>query len=295
MSGILERFPDLRCPSCRGTRFEPCADRIHCEACGEDYAIVDGSYPRMLRADADIAHHEVAVQDAVASCYEEARYKNPWSRRYHAWWTQLMIRHIDRAGRILDNGCGTGELSEALPDEWITGIDVSSEMVRIAGRKYWRTLIGDSQTLPFTDASFDVVIARSLLHHLPNPAQGLAEMARVLRPGGEVVAVDTNRSLLSVLPRVLAGRTRHFSSEHKNFNARELVALFNAHFTVKAVRFFGYAGYPILGFPDLIDCFKYFPAKELCYRVLMGVDETLARVPLVRSQAWAVLIKARKR
>jgi len=295
MSGVLERFPDLRCPACKAAQFEEGADRIRCTACGETYALVDGAYPRMLNAGADIAHHEVEVQDAVASCYEGARYKNPWSRRYHAWWTKLMIAHLDRPGRILDNGCGTGELSEAMPDAEITGLDISSEMVRIAGKRCWRTLIGDGQNLPFVDVSFDAIVARSLLHHLPNPTLGLSEMARVLKSGGEVVTVDTNRSFISVLPRLMAGHTSHFSSEHKNFNARELTALFSEHFDVINVRFFGFVGYPILGFPDLIDCFRYFPAKEFSYRALMGVDETLARIPLIRSQAWAVLIKARKK
>jgi len=289
---LLERIPELACPECKGSLEEK--DTLRCRGCGAVFGVVDG-IPYMLSGDMKAFAEEIAVQDRVAVEYELKRYRSPYAKRYHDWWTDLMLSTIRTDGRILDNGCGAGLLLDRIDPGRVVGLDLSSEMLKRAAQRTAQLVLGNSEKLPLQSQSFDAVFCRSLLHHLPQPAQAIEEMHRILRPGGEVVSVDTNRSLLSVLPRMLAGRTRHFSSEHKNFNARELVALFNARFTVKAVRFFGYVGYPILGFPDLIDCFKYFPAKELCYRVLMGVDETLARIPLVRSQAWAMLITARKR
>lgn len=295
MSNFIEHFPELHCPACHSSMLEQMEEAITCRECGEVYVIIDNKYPCMLPQNADISHEEIDVQDRVASEYLNKRYHNPWSRKYHQWWTDLMVSHVDVSGQILDNGCGIGELSDALPEANITGLDISTEMVRIAGKTYERTLIGDSQILPFNDESFDTVMARSLIHHLPDPDKGLAEMARVLRPGGEVVTIDTNCSLLSSLPRLLAYKGGHFSDEHKNLHRKKLLELFDRHFEIEDIQFFGYIAYPILGFPDLMDLFKYFPLKSISYKTLILIDAVWARIPLIRNQAWGLLIKGRKR
>jgi len=295
MRDILGDFPPLCCVSCHKTGLVQNGDDIMCPGCDERYLTVDGKYPRMLAKDGDFSSAEVEVQDRVASHYENSRYANVWSGKYHTWWTDLMIDQVDTSGRILDNGCGIGELHERLPSANITGLDISAEMVRIAGTKYERAVIGDSQTLPFEDGYFDTIFARSLIHHLPDPARGVREMARVMRPGGELVAIDTNASLLSVVPRMIANRGEHFSEEHKNLDEATMRALFAPWFEVETVRFFGYLAYPILGFPDLMDLFRFFPAKSLSYDLLMRFDEALSSIPIVKRQAWGLLVKGRKR
>jgi hypothetical protein len=54
-------------------------------------------------------------------------------------------------------------------------------------------------------------------------------------------------------------------------------------------------GLLIWGFPDLVDLFKYVPLKRFSYGALMGIDGILSRIPLVRSQAWGLLVQARKK
>lgn len=206
MTDLLDRFPGLVCPSCRGPALETAGDQVVCRACKERYDLVAGRFPRLIPPSAQISNDEVAVQDRVATWYEENRYRNPWSRAYHQWLNDVVVSQVDVVGRILDNGCGVGHLLHRLREADITGIDLSPEMIVIASRYDDRVLLADSQYLPFADASFDTVIARGLLHHLPDPERGLSEMARVLRPGGEVVTIDTNRSLLSALPRAIASR-----------------------------------------------------------------------------------------
>jgi glycogen(starch) synthase len=64
-------------------------------------------------------------------------------------------------------------------------------------RRRWPSLEvvrADARTLPFEDGSFDVVLAIDLLPHLPKLQEGLAELARVVRAGGEVIADTSNRS-----------------------------------------------------------------------------------------------------
>ncbi|WP_432145717.1 class I SAM-dependent methyltransferase [Streptomyces sp. bgisy084] len=101
----------------------------------------------------------------------------------------------DVAGRrILDAGCGSGPLSAALRDRGadVTGIDASAGMLALARRR-----LGDgaalhvadlSEPLPFADGAFDDVVASLVLHYLKDWGPTLAEIRRVLRPGGRLIA-----------------------------------------------------------------------------------------------------------
>ncbi len=107
--------------------------------------------------------------------------------------------------RVLDIGCGPGwfwaSVADLLPDDLeLTLADLSAGMVaeasaRVRGLRNWsvRGAEANVATLPFADESFDAVFAMHMLYHVPDPAAGIAEIARVLRPGG-VAAVTTNGS-----------------------------------------------------------------------------------------------------
>ncbi|OEU86585.1 methyltransferase [Streptomyces abyssalis] len=101
----------------------------------------------------------------------------------------------DVAGRrILDAGCGSGPLSAALRDRGadVTGIDASARMVALARRRLGDDAalhVGDlSDPLPFADGAFDDVVASLVLHYLEDWGPTLAELRRVLRPGGRLIA-----------------------------------------------------------------------------------------------------------
>ncbi|WP_422804742.1 class I SAM-dependent methyltransferase [Streptomyces noursei] len=104
----------------------------------------------------------------------------------------------DVAGRrILDAGCGSGPLSAALRDRGaiVTGFDSSTKMLELARKR-----LGDDAALhladlgsplPFPDAAFDDVVASLVLHYLEDWTAPLAELRRVLTPGGRlIVSVD---------------------------------------------------------------------------------------------------------
>lgn len=106
---------------------------------------------------------------------------------------------IDLAGdvggrHVLDAGCGSGPLSAALHAKGAvtTGFDASPRMVELA-----RTRLGDdadlhvadlSRPLPFPDRSFDDVVASLVLHYLRDWTAPLAQLRRVLKPGGRLIA-----------------------------------------------------------------------------------------------------------
>jgi ubiquinone/menaquinone biosynthesis C-methylase UbiE len=105
-------------------------------------------------------------------------------------------------GRILEVGSGPGrlavKLAEASPGIRVTGIDITPEMVQMAGSLAGRRgvadrvefQIADVVALPFPDASFDAVVSTFSLHHWRKPGEGLAEIHRVLRPGGVAQIYD---------------------------------------------------------------------------------------------------------
>ena len=289
---IVDRIPEIACPECKSELEEE--DNLQCPHCGGVYEIRDG-IPRMLGDDMKSLAEEIAVQDRVACEYEQKRYQFPYARRYHDWWTNQMLSGVRTDGRILDNGCGTGLLFEKLEPGQVVGLDISSEMLKYAAKHSDRLILGNSQKLPLKDSTFDVVFCRSLLHHLPEPELAVKEIYRVLRSQGQAVFADTNSSLLSYLPRIIANRGEHFSEEHKNLNRRIMQRLLEPYFEIQQVRYFGYIAYPLLGFPDILKLFKYVPFKSAAEPALMFFDNVLSRIPLLRTQSWGIIVKAIKR
>jgi SAM-dependent methyltransferase len=94
--------------------------------------------------------------------------------------------------RVLDAGCGTGALLHDLgrrEDTDATGLDASAEALELCSRRGLRRVVrADLAALPFGAASFDAVTALDVLEHLPDDARAAREIARVLRPGGVLVA-----------------------------------------------------------------------------------------------------------
>ncbi|MFE6690529.1 class I SAM-dependent methyltransferase [Streptomyces sp. NPDC057743] len=106
---------------------------------------------------------------------------------------------LDLAGdvsgrRILDAGCGSGPLSAALRDRGavVTGIDASAGMLALATRRLGADAdvhqVDLRDRLPFDDGAFDDVMSSLVLHYLEDWGPTLAELRRVLRPGGRLIA-----------------------------------------------------------------------------------------------------------
>jgi len=127
------------------------------------------------------------------------------------------VRHISqRGGSVLEVGVGTGlALPKYGPLCEVTGIDYSAEMLEKAREKVRRLGLSrvrelrqtDARQLDFPDASFDTVAAMHVMSVVPEPERVMSEMARVLRPGGEIVITShfaRDRGLLSLLERLLA-------------------------------------------------------------------------------------------
>jgi ubiquinone/menaquinone biosynthesis C-methylase UbiE len=112
--------------------------------------------------------------------------------------------------RILDVGCGLGDDAAALaglvvPGGAAVGIDGSRAMIEAARVRHGAVAgltfeVADAAALPFDDASFDGCRVDRVLQHVADPAPAVREMARVLRPGGVLVAYDNDWETLTIDP-----------------------------------------------------------------------------------------------
>ena len=104
-------------------------------------------------------------------------------------------------GRVLEIAVGTGRnLPSYARDVTITGIDISPEMLDIARRRASEIgvdadlRVGDAQALSFADNAFDSVVSTLAMCTIPDDEQAIAEVRRVLRPGGQFVLLEHVRS-----------------------------------------------------------------------------------------------------
>jgi SAM-dependent methyltransferase len=105
-----------------------------------------------------------------------------------------VLRQVTPA-RVLEVGPGQGELSERMARDLgaaVVAVDQSQRMVELTRSRGIEAIVGDVQELPFEDGSFDAAVAAWMLYHVPDVDRAIAELARVLRPGGRLVAVTNS-------------------------------------------------------------------------------------------------------
>lgn len=116
--------------------------------------------------------------------------------------------------RILDAGCGSGPLFAALRDRGalVTGFDQSAGMLELARRRLGADAdlrVADlADPLPFPDGAFDDVVASLVLHYLKDWESPLAELRRVLRPGGRLIASVNHPMMVNLTHRQDGPRNR---------------------------------------------------------------------------------------
>lgn len=119
-----------------------------------------------------------------------------WSNRFYA---MLARRYGKRGARLLEVGSGMGHLVGQLEDTFQTfGIDINHWAVKkskeVVGKSHLQT--ASAQELPFADKTFNVVIIKHIVEHLPDPARAIREIGRVTEPGGTLILATPNLSSL---------------------------------------------------------------------------------------------------
>jgi len=168
--------------------------------------LTDGARPAAEGSESEAAEHVRELFSSIAPTYDRLNHllsfglDRRWWRRTSAAFREILVRP---EASVLDICCGTGDLTAALlrerpaKGEPVTGLDFSREMLGLAERKYAganvRWVEGDAMALPFPDNSFDLVTSAFGFRNLRNYAAGLAEIHRVLKPGGSIGILECNQ------------------------------------------------------------------------------------------------------
>ena len=162
--------------------------------------------------------------EARKSAYADCEGVDPWL----VLWGLVVAAHPER---VLEVGGGPGELAARIVGELqceLVGIDQSERMVEIQRSKGVDARVGDAQALPFGDDEFDLAVAAWMLYHVADVDRALAELARVLRPGGRLVAVTNSADHLLELHQ-LAGTPKR--DREWVFRSENGEALLQPHFS----------------------------------------------------------------
>ena len=175
------------------------------------------------------------MADPVVAEYARAaqHYDEKWAFYVEATTRETLRRLPMTSGaRVLDVGCGTGELMRRLrakhPHAVLAGLDPVAEMLAVArdklsGNEDLRT--GYADALPWGAGAFDVVVSCNMFHYISHPVQALREMGRVLRPGGSLVLTDWCDDYLAcrVCNLYLRLTNRAFYKTYRQAECRELL------------------------------------------------------------------------
>ncbi|GMV38411.1 MAG: hypothetical protein AMXMBFR64_01270 [Myxococcales bacterium] len=141
--------------------------------------------------------------DAFSERYEDQRHEG-----YHVFLDEMETRTVEpyvRGKSVLEAGCGTGLILERLKPlaRSLVGVDLSHGMLRRARERGHQVVQASLLELPFPDATFDTVCSFKVLAHVEDARAALAELSRVVKPGGHLVLEYYNRQSLRYLVKRL--------------------------------------------------------------------------------------------
>jgi len=210
------------------------------------------------------------------TAYDHASGPNPLELTFDA------IARV-RPRRVLEVGCGPGELAERVQTELgaeVVAVDISARMVELASARGVDARLGDVQDIAFGDDEFDCAIAAWMLYHVPDVPRALAELARILEPGGRLVAVTNYVDHLQEARELIGAPARTFSA----FSGEDAEDLLREVFAdVERIEASGE-----IRFPSRESVVEYVQATQGLWRIEADVPEV--ELPFVVRRRTVVLV-----
>lgn len=224
----------------------------------------------------------------MLSLFQQNLYRERYAAMRPGWrpatelYADLVRARLDEGKLALDLGCGRGGLVEQLGQEAaakVVGVDPDWASLAEHRLPHLPRAAGVSLALPFAADSFDLVFCSWLLEHLADPAADLAEIGRVLRPGGSFFFVTPNRKHpLALLNRLLGGAAALQGRLVERFYGRAADDAFPTYYranTVAKISRLGKAvGLTPAAFEIVVDP-TYLVFRPWLFRPLVWVEERL--------------------
>ncbi len=179
-------------------------------------------------------------------------YKSPLGSRVLDYEVAYIRSWFSGCRKLLDIGCGVGIFEERLRGFDITGIDNSSDMLKLAGKS---CVQADAGNLPFPNNSFDGAFFVTSLEFMEDPERAIEEAARVLRPEGKLLLLLLNRS--SDYFRDRLSRGGYISQHIQALDKEWLQTVLKRFFSIKAEYILGITGDKIIESRDPRICALY--------------------------------------
>lgn len=246
---------------------------------------------------------DIDLHKHLSNEYKYKRYTKQYSKCYHHHWNRILISLLpkDYQSKILDFGCGIGILLQSLDKlyESSFGIDISKDMLKYAHIECKNSYLieGDGEHLPFLSETWDAIVCRGALHHIPSTEKAIEEIYRVLIPGGRFVVSEPciDSTLMQLIRTKSYKNSNKFSETHKAFTSEYLIKILQkSGFKITKVKYFGYLAYPLCGFPDFIPLLNDIPFSIQLCKLLISFDKLLSHIPIIRKQNWQIIIVAEK-
>jgi ubiquinone/menaquinone biosynthesis C-methylase UbiE len=254
--------------------------------------------------------------DATVSYWDEVYHGEDLQGAIYQARLTAVLQYVDNVqleagARVLEIGCGAGHLTAQLAKRGmqVSAVDASAGMVELTARQVHdagfdsrvSVSVADVHSLPFDSEHFDLVVAVGVIPWLHSPAGAVAEMARVLRPGGDLVLTADNGARLSSFtdPRGLLALTPLRRLYHAARNQPEQAVSY-LHFPRRVNRFIEGAGLRVVARRTI-----GFGPLSLLGRPLMGDERGIrvsnrlqvladAGIPGLRGTGWHYLARAIK-
>src|SRR5579885_2976563 len=208
-----------------------------------------------------------------------------------ARWTRAIQALPFKQGRVLDLGCAFGFATRRLARRGYetVGVDVSPAYIARARRAHPQGvyLLASAEAVPLPDSSFDGVLFLDVLEHVHDERAALAEIARLLKPGGTLVLSVPHRGLLWRLDSLnlyqwLVRRTHHglpppeigLEAPHRHYRLTQLQEMLGSRFRVERVMRTGLGLAELVNVPLLVFC-RYLLGWEWLYQILQYVYFTV--------------------
>ncbi len=244
---------------------------------------------------ASVAHRErEALMKTPEDLVERYRTCKRWRTHYPECVVRLLT--LQKPQNICDFGCGSGEMAcrLGLLGYRVTGIDVSPDLIKVARARAVlegvtervQFIVADAAAAPLIDGTFDVVLAMSVVHHMP-AEEAFDALERLLRPGGRIAFLEPvaySRTLQWMRNRTPV--EKDVSPDERQLNAEE-IRLLGKRFVIEEMYHFHLLARLRRLLPEAL--------SGLGERVLSHLDHALLQIPGFSHFAGVVAILARKR